>query len=102
MRTTAVWALLATLVTFVLVAAAATTPRTEQDIQLKDGPGRELTAARCTVCHSVDYIEMNASVMDRPGWERSVQKMIDRFGAPIDATEAQQIVEYLSIRYSKP
>lgn len=101
MRTTAVWVLLATLVTVVLVAAAATTPRTEQDIQLQDGPGRELTAARCTVCHSVDYIEMNAPVMDRPGWERSVQKMIDRFGAPIDATEVQQIVEYLSIRYSK-
>jgi len=102
MRIAAVCALLATQVTFVLVVAAAATSQTEQDIQLQDGPGRELTVARCTVCHSVDYIEMNAPVMDRSGWERSVQKMIDRFGAPIDATEARQIVEYLSVRYSKP
>ncbi len=61
----------------------------------------ELVTGRCIVCHSVDYIEMNAPVLDRAGWEKTVRKMIDRFGAPITDGEAQQIVEYLGKHYSR-
>ncbi|MGH8240107.1 MAG: hypothetical protein ACREXP_24265, partial [Steroidobacteraceae bacterium] len=78
--------LIGTLVIMAVVLAAATAAAnetSEQQIRLKDAPGRELTAARCTICHSVDYVEMNAAVMDQAGWQRSVQKMIERFGAPI-------------------
>jgi sulfite dehydrogenase (cytochrome) subunit B len=71
----------------------------EETIQLKDGAGRELTAARCAICHSLDYIQMNAVVMSRPDWEKSIRKMIDRFGAPVSEDEAQQIVEYLAQQY---
>ena len=67
----------------------------ELDIRLKEGPGRDLIAARCVVCHSLDYIEMNAPVMNRTGWEKSVRKMIDVFGAQITEEEAKQIVAYL-------
>ena len=72
----------------------------EETIRLKDAPGRELTAARCTVCHSLDYIPMNAVVMDRAGWGKIIHKMIDRFGAPISEEEAKRIQEYLARHYS--
>lgn len=94
------------MVALLALAAAAARPADtgamgEDRIQLKDAPGRDLTAARCVICHSVDYIQMNAAVMDRAGWERSIQKMTERFGAPVDAAEARKIVEYLSTHYSR-
>lgn len=71
----------------------------EETIQLKDAPARQLTAARCVICHSLDYIPMNATVMDRASWEKSVRKMIDRFGAPVSEEEAKQILAYLANHY---
>ena len=71
----------------------------EQEIQLHDAPGRDLVVARCSVCHSVDYVQMNAPVFDRAGWQKSVRKMIDAFGAPISEDDAQRIVEYLGNNY---
>jgi hypothetical protein len=71
----------------------------EESIRLLDGPGRVETAAACAMCHSLDYIEMNAPVLDRAGWEKSVRKMIDRFGAPIPEQDLQRIVEYLGQNY---
>lgn len=73
----------------------------EESIQLKEAAGRELTAARCAICHSLDYIPMNAIVMDRGGWERSIRKMVDRFGAPVSDEEVRQILDYLAQQYSK-
>lgn len=72
----------------------------EETIRLKEASGSELTAARCTVCHSLDYIPMNAAVMDRASWEKSIHKMTDRFGAPISGEEARAILEYLAKHYS--
>lgn len=72
----------------------------EQSVQLMQGNGRELTVARCVICHSVDYIEMVSPVMNRPAWEKTVRKMIDSFGAPVGKEEAQQILDYLSEHYS--
>ena len=72
----------------------------EESIQLQDAPGRVETAASCAMCHSLDYIEMNAVVLDRAGWEKSVRKMIDRFGAPIGDDDAKRIVDYLARHYS--
>jgi hypothetical protein len=72
----------------------------EDSIRLRDGSGRDLTAARCAICHSLDYIPSNAPVMDRSGWQKSVQKMRDRFGAPLTDQEAQQILDYLAGSYA--
>ncbi len=69
-------------------------------MELKNAAGGDLTATRCVICHSLDYIQMNAAVMDRPGWEKSIRKMIDRFGAPVTEEEAREILEYLSTNYS--
>lgn len=72
----------------------------EESIQLRDGPGRDLAAGRCAICHSLDYIPNNAPVMDRAAWQKSIQKMRDRFGAPITDQEAQQILDYLAGSYA--
>jgi cytochrome c5 len=72
----------------------------EETIALADGPGREITAASCAVCHSLDYLSMNAAVMNRAAWEKSIRKMIDRFGAPISAENMPVILDYLALRYS--
>ncbi len=71
----------------------------EETIQLRDAPGRDLTTAFCATCHSLDYIEMNADVFDATAWEKSVRKMIDRFGAPISAEDAVKIRDYLAKNY---
>ena len=86
------------LVTCVVSAAAHAG---EESIRLVDGAGRDSTASHCAICHSLDYIEMNAPVMNRAGWEKAVQKMIARFGAPIDEAAARDILDYLAAHYSE-
>jgi sulfite dehydrogenase (cytochrome) subunit B len=71
----------------------------ESAIKLHDAPDRELVIARCSICHSVDYVPMNAPVFDRAGWQKSVRKMIDAFGAPVSEDDAKRIVEYLGNNY---
>ena len=85
---------LVVLLTTGLAAAAG-----EESIRLQDGPDRDLVVARCSVCHSVDYVQMNAPVLDRAGWQKSVRKMIDQFGAPIGEDDANQISENLATHY---
>jgi cytochrome c5 len=72
----------------------------EGRVQLKDGPGKELTSSRCSICHTLEYIPSNAPAMDRATWQKSVQKMRERFGAPISDEEAQSILDYLSATYA--
>jgi hypothetical protein len=71
-----------------------------EDTQLKDAPGRELTVGRCTVCHSLEYIPANAAAQNRSGWQKTIQKMRERFGAPISDDEAKEILDYLDANYS--
>jgi sulfite dehydrogenase (cytochrome) subunit B len=72
----------------------------EESIRLTDGPGREATSSSCAICHSLDYIPMNGPVMNRGSWEKTLQKMIGRFGAPIDDAAAREILDYLSANYA--
>jgi mono/diheme cytochrome c family protein len=68
--------------------------------ELKEAPGRDLTLGRCIVCHSVEYIPSNAPAMNRAGWQKTIQKMRERFGAPLSDEEARQILDYLDANYS--
>jgi mono/diheme cytochrome c family protein len=83
-----------------LAAAAQVRAAGEQSFRLKDGPGRDLTQGRCAVCHSLDYIPGNAPALDRAGWHKEIQKMRERFGAPLTDAEAQQILDYLAANYA--
>ena len=72
----------------------------EESIHLIDAPGSDLTATSCVTCHSLDYIPMNAPLMSRASWEKTVHKMIDKFGAPIRPEDVDQILAYLTAHYS--
>ena len=67
--------------------------------QAAPGPGRELFIARCSSCHSVDYIRMHAPFGTRALWEASVNKMRNAFKAPLEDEDARAIVDYLSVAY---
>ena len=88
--------LLASLLFFTLPALAA-----EADLHLKDGAGKQLVEANCSMCHSLDYIPMNSPFLDRKGWEASVNKMIKVMGAPVAEGDVKNIVDYLAAQYGK-
>ena len=73
----------------------------EAQVALKEGEGKPLVEANCSMCHSLDYIQMNSTFLDRKGWESSVNKMIKVMGAPIRADDLGAIVEYLNHNYGK-
>jgi cytochrome c5 len=85
------------------IALAAVSPcrAGEDQVALKDGPGRDVVEASCSMCHSLDYIPMNSVFLDRKGWEASVNKMIKVMGAPIRSEDVPAIVEYLARHYGK-
>jgi cytochrome c5 len=73
----------------------------ENQIVLKDGPGKNLVATQCAMCHSLDYITMHAKILDRAGLEKTVGKMIKVMGAPIGNADKQIIIDYLARNYGK-
>lgn len=73
----------------------------EKRIALKEGPGLTQVQANCGTCHSLDYIVMNSPFLDRNGWDAEVKKMINAFGAPINADDAKAITDYLAQNYGK-
>ena len=91
----------ATLGAAAVALATAAAPSPEDSIQLKAGQGRDLTTGRCILCHSLEYIPANAPAMDRAAWQKTVQKMREKFGAPITDEEAKQIVDYLGANYAE-
>lgn len=71
----------------------------EVDVALRNGDGIDVVRARCSSCHSLDYIPMNSTFLKRAGWEAEVRKMIRVMGAPITDEEATRIVDYLTAQY---
>jgi len=74
----------------------------ESKLQLKDGAGKELITTYCAVCHSLDYIQINAPFLDRQAWEATINKMINIMGAPVKPEDVPPILDYLSKYYGKP
>ena len=73
----------------------------EKPVQLKSGPGLDKVEANCAACHSLDYVVINSPFLNAAQWEASVSKMINAFGAPIDASDAKVIADYLKAHYSR-
>lgn len=97
----AAWVFLAGyLIATAAISDAARAGSPEELTQLNEGSGRDLTVARCIVCHSLEYIPSNAPAMNRAAWQKTIQKMRDRFGAPITDDEARQILDYLATNYA--
>ena len=71
----------------------------EGHLKLAADADTPLVMTRCAVCHSVDYIQMNAPFLKRAGWEAEVKKMIKVYGAPVADDDAARIVDYLTRHY---
>jgi hypothetical protein len=71
----------------------------EAALKLADDPSASLVRARCSICHSVDYIQMNSRFIKRDGWEAEVRKMVKVMGAPVADDEFKPIVDYLTRHY---
>jgi hypothetical protein len=82
-------------------AVAAVALAGEEPVQLKRAPGVDKVETNCAVCHSLDYIEMNSPFLNAAGWDAEVTKMINAFGAPINAADAKIIGDYLKANYGQ-
>jgi len=71
----------------------------ESQIQLKSGPGKDSVQAKCSICHSLDEIQINSPFLDKAAWTAEVGKMIHVMGAPIDDKEKTVIIDYLTANY---
>ena len=78
--------------------STASEPSVSED-EAAPGEGRELFIARCTSCHSVDYVAMHARFGTRALWETEVAKMRTAFKAPLSDDEARRLVDYLARAY---
>lgn len=98
----AVQRLLLIVAAWVMVLLPGVGQADEARLRLKDGPDRELVQARCSVCHSVDYIQMNSPFLEAKGWESEVNKMVKVYQAPVTPPEQATILTYLVRYYGKP
>lgn len=69
---------------------------------LKPGPGSDLTAAVCNICHTSNYIIMNSMFMPPAQWAAEVAKMRAVFGAPLTNETQAAITAYLGANYAVP
>lgn len=75
----------------------------EETAELAPGPGLEVAQANCLACHSPDYISTQPRSFPDPRafWASEVTKMRRVYGAPIEETDVQAIVDYLVAAYGR-
>jgi cytochrome c5 len=86
-------------VALLAAAYAAGSWADEARVQLKEGPEAMTVRAHCSVCHSLDYIQMNSVFMKRAAWEAEVRKMMKVMGAPVPEQDVASLVDYLTRNY---
>ena len=64
----------------------------------KQDHGAEIANGQCLICHSVEYVSTQPP-MPRPFWKSSVQKMQQKYGAPIPEEQVEPLVDYLVKNY---
>lgn len=69
-----------------------------ETVALKPAPGAELAAAQCLLCHSSEYLSTQPA-LPRAFWKGSVEKMQQKFGAPIPPEQVEPLVDYLVKQY---
>jgi len=89
----------AALLVVIGLALPSTGSAGEDKIVLKEASGRDQVMANCTMCHSVDYVQMNSPFMKKAAWQATVNKMVKVMGAPIGSEDIPAIVDYLVKNY---
>ena len=62
-------------------------------------PGYTIAQQKCSICHSVDYINFQPPGMNLEQWTAEMTKMQHSYGAPIDEHEIRSIAAYLAVTY---
>ena len=65
----------------------------------RPGPAFEIANAQCLICHSEDYVAIQPP-LPRTFWKSNVQKMQQKYGAPIPEEQVEPLVDYLTKTYS--
>ena len=84
------------------IAAPVNYTLPEETAAFKPGPNLDVVQNNCSGCHSADYIKTQpqGEKFKKDFWQAEVTKMINIFGAPISAAEANAIVDYLTKSYA--
>lgn len=89
------------LVGFSFVAAAADAWKLPADQpKFRPGAGADVATANCLLCHSADYVSTQPP-LDRAVWLATVNKMREKYGAPLPTNQVERVVEYLATNYGK-
>src|SRR6187551_3139512 len=56
----------------------------------KQDVGAEIANGQCLICHSIEYVSMQPP-MPRAFWKSSVQKMQQKYGAPIPEDQVESV-----------
>lgn len=85
----------------VVFAKPVTYTLPEETAAFKPGPGLDVVQGNCGSCHSPDYIQTQprGPKFGKAFWQAEVTKMINVFGAPIEAKDVPAIVDYLTATY---
>ncbi len=65
-------------------------------VALPDGPGKDLVATRCAVCHDLERVV--AIKRGKQAWPAIIADMVER-GAPATAEDAKVITDYLDAHF---
>ena len=88
-----------TTITLLTLGSFAAAHADESTLALKEAPDAVIVRAQCSICHSVDFIQMNAPFMKRAAWEAEVRKMVQVMGAPVPENDVARIINYLTQNY---
>ena len=69
-----------------------------ETVAFKQDKSAEFANGQCLTCHSVEYVIMQPP-MPRAFWKSTVQKMQQKYGAPIPDDQVEAIVDYLTKNY---
>src|SRR5437867_11806263 len=80
------------------LAAAVEIQLPPETAAFKQDNGAEIANGQCLICHSVEYVTMQPP-MPRAFWKGSVQKMQQKYGAPIPEAQVEPVLDYLTKNY---
>src|SRR5438445_2294821 len=64
----------------------------------KQDAGAEIANGQCLICHSVEYVSTQPA-MPRAFWKSSIQKMQQKYGAPVPDNQVEALADYLTRNY---
>jgi mono/diheme cytochrome c family protein len=92
-------ALCAALLAFPAAAAGLSIELPPETAAFRPAAGVEIANTQCLICHSADYVLTQPPTTTRAQWKAIVEKMRQRFGAPLAAEQVDALADYLAKTY---